>query len=72
MDHPQKGEWYWGAKCPHCGELTAHTHDPSRGKGDTKPKSQGPGQAQTQLRCSKGHLFDAKTENLLRFEWGAQ
>jgi len=66
MSHPQKGEWYWGAKCPQCGQLTAHTHDPTRGKGDTKP------QAPTQMRCSQGHQFDVKTENLLRFEWGAQ
>jgi hypothetical protein len=25
------GEWYWGAKCPKCGEMTAHAHDPMRG-----------------------------------------
>src|SRR5436305_5371654 len=26
------GEWYWGAKCPECGEMTAHAHDPMRGQ----------------------------------------
>jgi len=56
------GEWYWGATCPECGEMAAHS------KGD----SEKPGEAQATMTCPNGHFFPARTEDLLRFEWGAQ
>ena len=56
------GEWYWGATCPECGEMAAHS------KGD----SEKPGEAQVTMTCQNGHFFPARTEELLRFEWGAQ
>jgi len=62
------GEWYWGVQCPECGAMAAHTHDPTRGKGDSKK----PDEAQVTMTCPNGHRFSARTENLLRFEWGAQ
>jgi hypothetical protein len=31
-----------------------------------------PGEAQVTMTCPNGHRFSARTENLLRFEWGAQ
>jgi hypothetical protein len=31
MADAKPGEWYWGAKCPQCGKMAAHTHDPTRG-----------------------------------------
>jgi hypothetical protein len=66
-----KGEWYLGAKCPHCGEMAAHTHDPSRGKDDDiKIETQVPGKAS--MTCPNGHRFDARTHELIKFEWGAQ
>jgi hypothetical protein len=37
-------------------------------KGDSKK----PGEAQVTMTCANGHRFSARTENLLRFEWGAQ
>ena len=55
------GEWYWGATCPECGEMAAHS------KGD----SEKPGEEQVAMTCANGHHFSARTENLLRFEWGA-
>jgi len=70
MAQGQVGEWYWGARCPTCGTMTAHSHDPSRGE-DTI-KIQGPGTARASLTCPSGHRFDVAVENLLRFEWGAQ
>jgi len=66
------GEWYWGAKCPECGEITAHAHDPMRGQGDREITSEKPVEAQVTMTCPNGHRFSAATENLLRFEWGAQ
>jgi hypothetical protein len=60
------GEWYWGAECPHCKQMAAHTHDPMRGKGDVKAPDGG------RMECPNGHQFDAATEDLVRFEWGAQ
>jgi len=56
------GEWYWGAKCPECGEMAAHS------KGD----SEKPGGQQVTMTCPNGHFFPARTEELLHFEWGAQ
>jgi hypothetical protein len=67
MANPQKGEWYLGAKCPKCGEMVVHAPDPTRGKGDKKT-----GDTNVALTCPKGHTFDLVTQNLLRFEWGAQ
>jgi uncharacterized Zn finger protein len=55
------GERYWGAKCPECGSMAAHTHE-----------SEKPEDAQVTVTCPNGHHFSARTENLLRFEWGAQ
>jgi predicted RNA-binding Zn-ribbon protein involved in translation (DUF1610 family) len=56
------GEWYWGATCPECGEMAAHS------KGDSKK----PGEEQVTMTCPNGHFFPARTEELLHFEWGAQ
>jgi len=53
------GEWYWGAKCPECGEMAAHS------KGD----SEKPGGQQVTMTCPNGHFFPARTEELLHFEW---
>jgi len=66
--HVIVGEWYWGAECPECGAMAAHSHDPARGQGE----SEIPGEGRVTMTCPKGHRFDVKTENLLRFEWGAQ
>ena len=66
------GEWYWGAKCPECGEMSAHAHDPTRGQGDSKVMNEKPGEARVAMACPNGHRFDAATESLLSFEWGAQ
>jgi hypothetical protein len=63
------GEWYWGAKCPKSGEMTAHAHDPMRGQGDSKITNENPGEEQVTMTCPNGHFFPARTENLLRFEW---
>ena len=62
------GEWYWGAECPQCGAITPHRHDPARGQGD----SEKPGEGRVAMTCPNGHQFDAATENVPRFEWGAQ
>ena len=72
QQHGIAGERYWGAKCPTCGEMAAHAHDPARGQGDSKIKSEKAGEAQVTMTCRNGHRFSAKTESLLRFEWGAQ
>ena len=61
------GEWYWGAKCPECGEMSAHAHDPSRGA-----TPHGLEATEVDMSCPNGHRFSARTENLLNFEWGAQ
>jgi hypothetical protein len=66
------GEWYWGVKCPECGAMAAHTHDPTRGQGENEMATGKPGEAQVTITCPNGHRFSARTENLLRFEWGAQ
>jgi hypothetical protein len=66
------GEWYWGVRCPECGAMAAHVPDPTRGQGDSKITSEKPSEAQVTLTCSNGHRFSVRTENLLRFEWGAQ
>ena len=55
------GEQYWGARCPECGAMTAHA-----------PENEKPSEAQVTMTCPNGHRFSARTENLLRFEWGAQ
>jgi ssDNA-binding Zn-finger/Zn-ribbon topoisomerase 1 len=55
------GKRYWGAKCPECGEMTAHA-----------PEHEKPGEAQVTMTCPNGHRFSARTEELLHFEWGAQ
>ena len=62
------GEWYWGVECPECGAMAAHMHDPTRGQDDSKK----PDEAEVTMTCPNGHRFSARTENLLRFEWGAQ
>jgi len=67
-----EGEWYWGDRCPECGEMAAHIPDPSRGQGDSEKAIGRPGEAQVTMTCPNGHRFSARTENLLRFEWGAQ
>jgi len=59
--HAVVGERYWAAKCPECGAMTAHA-----------PESEKPGEAQVTMTCPNGHRFSMRTENLLRFEWGAQ
>ena len=66
------GEWYWGVKCPECGAMAAHVPDPTRGQDDSNITSEKPSEAQVTLTCSNGHRFSVRTENLLRFEWGAQ
>jgi hypothetical protein len=66
------GEWYWGVKCPECGAMTPHIHDPTGGQGASNDTSGKPGEAQVTVTCPNGHRFTARTENLLRFEWGAQ
>jgi hypothetical protein len=60
--HIVVGEWYWGATCPECGEMAPHS----------KGYSEKPAEAQVTITCPNGHRFSARTENLLRFEWGAQ
>jgi len=72
MPEGKAGEWYWGAKCPQCGTMAAHTHDPTRGQGDIKPATQTPGAARADMQCPEGHRFSVPTETLLQFEWGAQ
>ena len=67
MVEVKQGEWYWGAKCPTCGEMAAHRHDPTRGEGE-----HGIDTTHVEMTCPKGHRFSAKTESLLNFEWGAQ
>ena len=66
------GEWYWGAKCPTCGQMAAHAHDPMRGKGDTRIESEQPDKARTTMTCPNGHALDVPAKDLVRFEWGAQ
>jgi hypothetical protein len=66
------GEWYWGVKCPECGAMAAHVPDPTQGQGDSTTTSGKPADAQVTMTCPNGHRFSARTENLLRFEWGAQ
>jgi hypothetical protein len=54
---------------PRCrNDMAPHAHDASRGEADTKIQSQTP----VAMTCPNGHRFSAATENLLRFEWGAQ
>jgi|SoiMethySBSTD1v2_1073268.scaffolds.fasta_scaffold354898_2 hypothetical protein len=65
---PKHGEWYWGAKCPTCGEMAAHVHDPSGGEDD----DHGIDATHVEMQCPKGHRFSHRSENLLNFEWGAQ
>jgi hypothetical protein len=36
------------------------------------PENEKPGEAQVAVTCPNGHRFSVRTENLLRFEWGAQ
>ena len=60
--HVVVGESYWGTTCPECGEMAPHS------KGD----SEKPAEAQVTVTCPNGHRFSAQTENLLKFEWGAQ
>jgi predicted RNA-binding Zn-ribbon protein involved in translation (DUF1610 family) len=59
--HIAVGEWYWGATCPECGKMAAHSKD-----------SEKPGGKQVTMTCPNSHFFPARTENLLHFEWGAQ
>jgi predicted RNA-binding Zn-ribbon protein involved in translation (DUF1610 family) len=59
--HVVPGQRYWGARCPECGEMTAHA-----------PENQKPSDAQVTMTCPNGHRFSARTEELLHFEWGAQ
>ena len=63
------GEWYWGVKCPECGAMAAHGPDATQGRGEETGK---PADRQVTLTCPNGHRFSTRTENLLRFEWGAQ
>jgi hypothetical protein len=70
MADPKKGEWYWGAKCPQCGQMAAHSHDPARGKGAAQPKTETPGMAR--MQCPDGHTVNVAAQDLMRFEWGAQ
>ena len=55
------GDWYLGAKCPECGAMTPHA-----------PEDEKPTEAQVTMTCPNGHRFSERTDNLLRFEWGAQ
>jgi len=64
------GEWYWGVKCPECGAMAVHSPDPTQGQGDSKTGK--PSEPQVTMTCPNGHRFSTRTENLLRFEWGAQ
>jgi hypothetical protein len=66
------GEWYWGVRCPECGAMAAYVPDPTRGQGDSKITAGAPDETQVTVTCPNGHRFTARTENLLRFEWGAQ
>ena len=66
------GEWYWGVRCPECGAMAAHVPDPTQGQGESKMTTGKPAYTQVMLTCPNGHHFSARTENLLRFEWGAQ
>ena len=68
----REGEWYWGVSCPECGAMAAHMPDPTRGQGDGETASGKPGETHVTMTCSNGHRFSTRTENLLRFEWGAQ
>jgi hypothetical protein len=69
MADAKPGEWYWGAKCPQCGKMAAHTHDPTRGTATVKPAGQSSG---AEMQCPDGHRFSVATHELLQFEWGAQ
>jgi hypothetical protein len=64
------GEWYWSGRCPECGAMAAHIPDSTRGQGDSKVASATAGEVT--MTCPNGHRFSARTDNLLRFEWGAQ
>jgi hypothetical protein len=72
MTETKGGEWYWGAKCPHCGDMAAHSHDPTRGDEDAKPAAVDPAAPHVEVQCPKGHRFSVRTRDLLQFEWGAQ
>jgi phage terminase large subunit GpA-like protein len=61
-------EWYWGIACPKCGEMSVYACDPMRGLGG----SEKPSETQVTLTCPNGHPFSARTEDLIRFEWGGQ
>jgi len=61
-EQPVVGDRYWGAQCPECGEMAAHS----------KAENDKPGEAQVTMICRNGHHFSARTEELLHFEWGAQ
>jgi hypothetical protein len=64
--------WYWGAKCPECGEISVHAHDPTPGRDDSKVMKVNQGEARVAMACPNGHRFDAPTESLLPFERSAQ
>jgi len=66
------GEGYWGVSCPECGAMAAHIPDPTRGQGDSQMTAGKQGETQVTMTCPNGHRFSTRTENLLRFEWGAQ
>jgi hypothetical protein len=66
------GEWYWGVECPECGAMAPHVPDPTRGQGVSETAPGKSGEAQVTMTCPNGHRFSARTDNLLRFEWGAQ
>jgi hypothetical protein len=67
MADAKHGEWYWGAKCPTCGQMGAHAHDPTRGDGDHQID-----ETHVEVTCPSGHRFSVAARNLLSFEWGAQ
>jgi hypothetical protein len=66
------GEWYWGVRCPECGAMAAHVPDPTQGQGESNMPAGQPAGTPVTLTCPNGHRFSARSENLLRFEWGAQ
>lgn len=67
--HLKIGEWYWGAECPTCHQMTAFMHDESKGQADVEIEAAPGKQPLVELVCPSGHKFTVSPAQLKRFAW---